>query len=125
MINTSIALVFTLEAGLKICAYAKTYFKVSWNCFDFVIVILSLITMLMSYLFNNIQIGPIAIIVRSVKIGRVIKLARTSSSIKSIYETFILALPGMLNIGSLLLLFIFIYSIMGSLCLQKLNFLDS
>jgi hypothetical protein len=113
-INIWIAYAFTLEAVLKITAYGTRYFKMAWNVFDFIVVVLSLLSMLLGVFFENLAFGPIAIVVRSVKIGRVIKLARTSSSVKAIYDTFIIALPGMLNIGSLLLLFIYIYSIMGN-----------
>ena len=35
--------IFTLEAAVKLLAMTKHYFKTSWNVFDFIIVVASLI----------------------------------------------------------------------------------
>jgi hypothetical protein len=46
-VNIAIAMVFTLEAVMKIVAFGLSYFKQSWNIFDFSIVLASILTMVL------------------------------------------------------------------------------
>jgi hypothetical protein len=52
-------------------------------------------------------------VVRAIRISRVVKLFRNLKTMQLIVSTFISTLPAMLNIGSLMFLFILIYAIMG------------
>lgn len=97
---------------IKIIGYGLRYFKDGWNNFDVVIVILTLISIILA-VKTQVKLGPNTTIVRSFRIGRVFKLFRRNKSLKIIFQTFILTLPAMANVGSLLLLFIFIYAILG------------
>jgi hypothetical protein len=45
--------VFSLECLIKIVAFGVDYFKISWNVFDFVVVVTSLITI---FLENTLSI---------------------------------------------------------------------
>ena len=40
---------FTLEAVLKLIAYQKNYFKETWNIFDFVVVVVTLIILIVGF----------------------------------------------------------------------------
>lgn len=42
-INYGFAVVFIIEAGIKITALGKTYFKDNWNKFDFFIVTITIV----------------------------------------------------------------------------------
>lgn len=42
-----------------------------------------------------------------------IKLFKNNKSLTVIFQTFMVTIPGMLNVGGLLLLFLYIYSILG------------
>ena len=50
---------------------------------------------------------------RIFRIGRVVKLIKSAKRLNVIFSTFILTLPAMANLGSLLLLLIYIYTILG------------
>ena len=57
--------------------------------------------------------GPQTTIIRSFRIARLFLLFKRNRALKGTFMTFLVALPGMVNIGSLLLLIIFIYAILG------------
>lgn len=111
-INNIFVFVFTIEAIIKIIGFGNRYFKDNWNVFDFVIFIGSAIGIILSYSIK-LEIGSSTTIVRSLRIVRTFKLFRKQKSLQIIFETFITTLPVLLNVGGLLLLFIFIYSILG------------
>ncbi len=52
-------------------------------------------------------------VVRTFRIGRIFKLLRTSKSLRIIFQTFLTTLPSFVNLGALLLIFIYIYVILG------------
>ena len=52
-------------------------------------------------------------IIRSFRIARVFFFFKRNRSLKGTFQTFIVTLPSMANIGSLLLLIILIYAILG------------
>jgi len=58
-------------------------------------------------------LGPQTTIIRSFRIARLFLLFKRNRALKGTFMTFLVTLPGMLNIGSLLLLIIFIYAILG------------
>ena len=97
---------------IKLIAYGTRYFKDGWNNFDVIIVLLTIISITIA-LTTKYDVGPNTTIIRSFRIGRVFKLFRKNKSLKLIFQTFLATLPAMANIGSLLLLFIFIFSILG------------
>jgi len=100
------------EVVAKFVAYGKRYFKDGWNNFDIVIVLMTLISIILSAT-TTYSLGPQTTLVRSFRIGRILKLFRRNKSLMSIFQTFLVTLPALANIGSLLLLFIFIYAILG------------
>ena len=111
-INYVFAGVFILEVLIKWIAYGKRYFKDGWNIFDVVIVILTVLSIILSST-TNYQLGPQATIIRSFRIARIFKLFKRNMSLRAIFQTFLVTLPAMANVGSLLLLFVFIYAILG------------
>jgi len=112
VINLIFAIIFTLEAALKIFALRKHYFEEGWNNFDFIIVIGSWIAYFLSDALG-IQIGSQTTIIRSFRIGRILRLMRKAKQLKAIFNTLIVTFPSLANVGALLLLFIYIYSVLG------------
>jgi voltage-gated sodium channel len=96
-----------LEAGIKLLGLGKVYFKEGWNIFDFTIALLSLISL------TNFTLNGSTTIVRSFRILRILRLTKRALFLKLIFNTFILSLPAIANVGSLFLLFLYIYSIIG------------
>jgi hypothetical protein len=111
-INLVFAVIFTVEAAVKLIAFGSRYFKDSWNNFDLVIVIMTIVGLILGSV-SDIKLGSQTTIVRSFRIGRVFKLFRRNKSLKIIFQTLVVTLPALANVGSLLLLFVYIYSILG------------
>ncbi|KRX08462.1 hypothetical protein PPERSA_12943 [Pseudocohnilembus persalinus] len=112
-INIVFLVIFTLECVIKIIAFKSYYFFDSWNIFDFVVVILTLIGVILEYLQVIQNIGSATSIIRTFRIARVLKLIKRAKSLRMMFATFILTLPALANIGALLFLVLFLYSVLG------------
>ena len=112
ILNYVFAAIFTLEAIIKITAFGTLYFSDSWNLFDFVIVIGTAIAIILSAAIS-ISIGPQTSILRAFRIGRVFRLIKKAKSLKMIFNTLIITIPALANVGGLLVLLLYIYSVLG------------
>ena len=110
--NYIFAILFTIEAVIKIIALKKSYFKNGWNLFDFIIVLGTIIGIVVTR-FANLNVGSSATIIRSFRIFRVFRLIKRAKALKLMFNTLVATLPAMANIGGLLILFLFMYSILG------------
>ena len=124
IINYVFAVIFTVEAVLKLVALHRQYFKDSWNVFDFVIVLGTNIGLVLK-LALNINIGPIATVVRTFRVGRIFRLIKSAKSLRQLFQTLILTLPSLGNVGGLLFLLFFIYAVMGVQLFSKVQLQDS
>lgn len=105
--------IFTVEAVLKVISFGKLYFSDPWNNFDFVVVILTLVGVVLELadVINNI--GSATSIIRTFRIARVLKLIKRAKSLRMMFATFLITLPALGNIGGLLFLVLFLYSVLG------------
>ena len=113
ILNYSFLGVFTFEALLKIISFGTDYFKESWNIFDFFVVFLTLGGILLDTLNLVQNIGGTTSIIRSFRIARVLRLIKRAKSLRTIFNTFTSTLPALANIGGLLFLVLYLYSILG------------
>jgi hypothetical protein len=112
-INYSFAIVFAIEATLKLIAFGcRTYLRDTGNILDLFTVLSSVITTAIS-LALSIDFGSSTTFIRAFRIIRVFKFVSKAKQIMVIYDTFIFTLPALTNIGGLLILFLYIYSILG------------
>lgn len=105
--------IFTLEAIIKIGGLGIYYFYDSWNIFDFVVVLLTLVGVGLEFANVISNIGSATSIIRTFRIARVLKLIKRAKSLRMMFATFILTLPALANIGGLLFLVLFLYSVLG------------
>jgi len=105
--------VFTLEAIFKMIALGWRYFTEGWNRFDFVIVIATDVSLIIN-LVTSVSVGPIAQVVRSFRVGRIVRLLNGSSSLNLLIGTLMSTMIGLANIGALWLLILFIFAILGN-----------
>jgi hypothetical protein len=110
--NYFFAAVFTLEAFIKIIALDKQYFMVGWNVFDFIIVISTFVGIVIGKV-SNLSVGPSTTVIRSFRIGRIFRLVKKYKQLRKIFNTFILAIPSLANVGGLLFLLLYLYAILG------------
>ncbi|KAL1779033.1 sodium channel protein type 4 subunit alpha [Sigmodon hispidus] len=113
-INMVFIIIFTGECVLKMLALRQYYFTVGWNIFDFVVVILSIVGLALSDLIQKYFVSPTLFrVIRLARIGRVLRLIRGAKGIRTLLFALMMSLPALFNIGLLLFLVMFIYSIFG------------
>ncbi|XP_068092027.1 sodium channel protein type 5 subunit alpha-like [Hyperolius riggenbachi] len=113
-INLAFVVIFTGECTLKILALRYYYFTIGWNIFDFVVVILSIVGIVLSDIIKNYFVSPTLFrIIRLARIGRVLRLIRGAKGIRTLLFALMMSLPALFNIGLLLFLVMFIYAIFG------------
>lgn len=106
LIQSLVISVFIVEAALRLIAVyprPQTYFKEPWNCFDFAIIILSLMP----------TSGQFSTIARLVRLLRITRLVTKSIELRAIVSTLIRSIPSIFNILILLSILFFIYAIVG------------
>ncbi|XP_071319684.1 sodium channel protein type 4 subunit alpha B isoform X2 [Trachinotus anak] len=113
-VNLVFIIIFTTECSLKIIALRQHYFAVGWNIFDFVVVILSIVGLLLADLIEKYFVSPTLFrVIRLARIGRILRLIRGAKGIRTLLFALMMSLPALFNIGLLLFLIMFIFSIFG------------
>uniref|UniRef100_A0A3Q1GNM6 Sodium channel protein n=1 Tax=Acanthochromis polyacanthus TaxID=80966 RepID=A0A3Q1GNM6_9TELE len=113
-VNLVFIVVFTTECSLKIIALRQHYFAVGWNIFDFVVVILSIVGLLLADIIEKYFVSPTLFrVIRLARIGRILRLIRGAKGIRTLLFALMMSLPALFNIGLLLFLIMFIFSIFG------------
>lgn len=104
--NHVILAVFVIEAAMKIIAVAPRfgrYFGDGWNLFDFSVVALSLIP----------ASGEYAMIARTARLLRVMRLVSTIPELRLIVSTLVRSLPGFGHVIVLLVIIFYMYAVAG------------
>ena len=107
-VNIFFIILFALEFIIKIIALGpKMYFSEKWNRFDFIVVFLSLV-------FLGWNTGFVsATLLRVLRIARLFRLVKVSKGLKKLFYTMITSLPSLVDVGTLLLLLLFVYGVAG------------
>jgi voltage-gated sodium channel len=106
LIQNIVVAVFIIEAALRlIAAYPRPqrYFRDAWNCFDFAIIILSILP----------TTGQFSTIARLIRLLRITRLITKSTELRAIVSTLVRSIPSIFNILILLTILFFIYAIVG------------
>nr|XP_029135548.1 sodium channel protein type 4 subunit alpha-like [Labrus bergylta] len=113
-INLGFIIVFTIECLIKIIALRCYFFTVGWNIFDFVVVILSIVGIVLADIIEKYFVSPTLFrVIRLARIGRILRLIRGAKGIRTLLFALMMSLPALFNIGLLLFLVMFIYAIFG------------
>ncbi|XP_054848480.1 sodium channel protein type 4 subunit alpha [Eublepharis macularius] len=113
-VNLVFIVIFTAECFLKMVALRYYFFTIGWNIFDFVVVVLSIIGSVLSDIIEKYFVSPTLFrVIRLARIGRVLRLIRGAKGIRTLLFALMMSLPALFNIGLLLFLVMFIYSIFG------------
>ena len=112
-INYAFTFLFALEDAIKIIGLGvKSYFRENWNKFDFIILLATLIGIILDYT-TAVSVGGKATLIRSFRVVRIFRLIKRAKVLKIIIDTLIVSLPSLMNIGGLLILILYIYSVLG------------
>ena len=113
--NFLFSAVFFVEALMKGIAFGKSYLKDPWNRFDFALVLLSILQVLLLVLQQNVIKfrSYILRIFRVFRILRILRLVKRAGDVRILLETISYSLPHIANIGAFLCLLFFIYAVLG------------
>jgi len=84
--------------------------------FDFLIVLgtnLGLIVQWSSTGGGNSNFSSVTTVIRTFRVGRIFRLVKRAKRLRQLFNTLLLTLPALGNIGGLLLLVIFMFTVMG------------
>jgi hypothetical protein len=95
--------IFVIEAILKLLCLGLSYFKDNWNNFDMLIMVMSMTTLALDKL-NIVNLGSRASLLRIFRLGRLLRLIHRAKTLRIIFDTFLITLPSLANIGLLLFL---------------------
>ena len=113
-LNALFIVIFASECLMKIFALRYHYFTEPWNLFDFVVVILSILGLILSDLIEKYFVSPTLLrVVRVAKVGRVLRLVKGAKGIRTLLFALAMSLPALFNICLLLFLVMFIFAIFG------------
>uniref|UniRef100_A0A8C5B356 Sodium channel protein n=1 Tax=Gadus morhua TaxID=8049 RepID=A0A8C5B356_GADMO len=113
-VNLAFIVLFSAECLVKIMALRCYFFTVGWNIFDFVVVILSIVGIVLADIIEKYFVSPTLFrVIRLARIGRVLRLIRGAKGIRTLLFALMMSLPALFNIGLLLFLVMFIYAIFG------------
>ena len=121
--NFVFTFLYLMEAVLKITAYGRAYFWLTaWNNFDFTLVVTSLMDVGLEIassatsfdLTNSAIINPATLrSFKIVRISRLLRLIRHATRLRILITAFVSALPALFNVGSLLVLLLFVFAVLG------------
>jgi hypothetical protein len=107
-LSTSFTWIFVFEMLLKIVALLpKKYWRDPWNRFDFFIVVGSIPEMF------GLDMGPGTTVFRTFRMGRMFKMLQNAKGLRALFAAMINSAGALANVGSLLFLLMFIYSVLG------------
>jgi hypothetical protein len=80
--------------------------------FDLIIIILSASSIFISK-NTMLNLKGATSVIRTFRVGRILRLLHKAKSLKIIFNTIVITLPGLANVGCLLFLLLYLYSILG------------
>ncbi|XP_036391974.1 sodium channel protein type 4 subunit alpha-like [Megalops cyprinoides] len=97
---------FTLECLLKIFALRKHYFTIGWNVFEFIVVLFFIVGLFLADFLERYFVSP--------SFFRVLPLVRYArGGIRNLLSSLRMSLPALFNLGLLLFIIMFVYSVFG------------
>ena len=108
LLDQACLVVFVIELILKLIAYNRRFLRDPWNIFDFLVVSVSLVPDM--GVFSSARI---------LRVLRVFKLISGLKQMRVILGSIVKSTPGIMWAGALLLLFYYVYGIIGTVLFGK------
>ncbi|GFH11377.1 EF-hand domain-containing protein [Haematococcus lacustris] len=110
--NVVFTAIFVLELVLKCVAVGvPAYLRVGWNVFDALVVVISVAGVLLDYCTPaDLTLMPL---LRILRLLRVFKLIPQAKGLRTLMQTLLWSLPALANVGAMLMMFMFMYSVMA------------
>ena len=108
-----LCLVFVIfELFISLRALKSNYLRDSWNRFDFAMLVLTLIGYIMGETNRPLFMSLSRVLICALTV-RLIRTTKGSKMMRILIDSFMISMPSILNVGCLLFLIIYIYSILG------------
>merc|ERR1719361_2088296 len=104
---------FLIECVVKIIGLRAYYFRDPFNVFDFIVIMLSAIGLILENLLAFFVSPTLLRVVRVFRIFRVLRVIKAARGIRRLMITLMVSIPALLNIAVLLFLGMVIFSILG------------
>lgn len=126
-VNLCFTAIFTVECGLKLTAFGLNYFTVTWNNFDFFVVMSSIVEILFSTLSSGslsmLRVGPqLARVLRVMRVSRILRLINKYQGLQTLIQTITFSVSSLFNVFVLLLLVMFIYAVLGVFIFNEIKY---
>lgn len=79
--------------------------------FDFTVVLLTIVGVILEQSKVLGNVGTATSVLRTFRIFRVLRLVKSAKNLRIIFGTFLITLPGLMSIGALLLIMLFIFAV--------------
>ena len=115
-LNIFFITLFTIEAIIKIIAQKKQYFADSWNRFDFLVLVLGYTVVIIMSVVQIKELKAILRVIRVLRIIKMLKLLKLVVNVKKmehLQRTLADTAPVLGSFGLLLLLFIYMFTVIG------------
>ncbi|EGD78396.1 voltage-dependent L type calcium channel alpha 1 [Salpingoeca rosetta] len=115
--------IFTVEALLKLFALNPTgYFHDSWNFFDFIIVVGSLVDVFLSATQSSGDSGVNIGFLRLFRVARLLKLVSRGKGMKRLLWTFAKSFQSLPYVAALIMMLFFVYAVIGMQLFARTGF---
>nr|XP_022910562.1 sodium channel protein para-like [Onthophagus taurus] len=123
-LNIIFIIIFTIECIIKLFALRHHYFKDSWNVFDFVVVVLSILGLVLTDIIEKYFVSPTLLrIIRIIKLDR-LRFLNGTKGIRFLLSILTMSFPALFNIFLVLFLIMFIFAIFGMSFFMHVNGLN-
>lgn len=114
VLDYTVTIYFLVEIIIRMSAeeHFKNFFKDSWNIFDFIIVVITLIPF---------EQSDLAMVARLARVFKVMRLITVRPELKNIIDVLIKSIPSIIDIIILLFIIFYIYAVLGSFLFQDLE----
>lgn len=125
VIDALILLIFTLEAAMRMAAEwpeAQNYFKDGWNVFDFTIVVMGLLDVVI--ILAGVDLGGGAnciVVLRLFRLIRVLKMMRAFPQLQLLATTLLNSLPSVLYMSAPVFLVYYVFGCIGVFLFQHID----
>jgi len=110
--NYIFAGIFFVEFVIKLYALRVNYWKDSWNLFDFLCVMATIVGVIVKEVFG-LNMGSVMSVIRIFRVARLFRLLRFMKGVNKIFMALVFSAPKLGNVIFLLMLLMGMYSILG------------
>ena len=123
--NDIFSMIFLLEFIVKFAGLGLShYFHDNWNKLDFFILVMQLISISLNYIpavgFSDKQLW-INSVINFLRVTKILRMVKYATYFRHIFNTLVISMPLIANIGSLLLLILYVYAVAGVLLFGRVK----